>query len=76
MTIVAKVNRAGGVRSKVENQQDLRLRSALTSREINKLDDIDVSNLQDGSVLIYSTNSSKWEASTLLEKQTVEGGQY
>jgi len=74
--ITARVNRTGSLRSKIEDQKDLKLRSAITSREINKLDDIDVSNLQDGSVLVYSTNSSKWEASTTLDKQAVEGGYY
>jgi hypothetical protein len=64
------------LKAKINNQKDLRIRSAITSREINKLDDIDVSGLSDGSVLVYSANSLKWEATTLLEKQTVECGQY
>lgn len=76
-SVVAKVGqRSNRVKSKISEQQDLRLRSSLTSREINKMDDIDVSNLRDGSLLIYSTDTLKWKASTLLEKQTVEGGQY
>jgi len=32
--------------------------------------------LQDGSLLIYSTLSSKWVASKLLEKQEVEAGEF
>lgn len=46
---------------------------------INKLQDvgdIDVSNLNDGSVLVYSTNVSKWKSTIILEKQIVECGQY
>ena len=64
------------LRAKINNQQDLRIRSSITAREINGMDDIDVSGLADGSVLVYSTANSKWEATNLLEKQTVECGQY
>jgi hypothetical protein len=64
------------LKAKINNQQDLRIRSSITAREINGMDDIDVSGLGDGSVLVYSTASSKWEATNLLEKQTVECGQY
>jgi len=75
--ITARVTSASGsLRTKIEDQKDLKLRSALASREINTLDDIDVTNLRDGSVLIYSSSNAKWEASNLLEKQTVECGQY
>lgn len=64
------------LKAKINNQQDLRIRSSLTSREVSKLDDVDMTGLDDGSVLVYSTASSKWEATNLLEKQTVECGQY
>ena len=64
------------LKAKINNQQDLRIRSSLTSREISKLDDVDMTGLDDGSVLVYSTANSKWEATNLLEKQTVECGQY
>jgi len=64
------------LKAKINNQQDLRIRSSITAREINGMDDIDVAGLGDGSVLVYSTASSKWEATNLLEKQTVECGQY
>lgn len=76
MSITARVRSTSNLKSTVGEQKNLRLRSAITSREINKLDDIDVGNLEDGSVLIYSTSSSKWEASTTLDKQSVEGGYY
>lgn len=64
------------IKAKINNQQDLRVRSAIVANEVSKLRDVDLTNLQDGSLLIYSSSSSKWEASTLLEKQVVEGGQY
>ena len=64
------------IKAKINNQQDLRVRSAIVANEVSKLRDVDLTNLQDGAVLVYSANSLKWEATTILEKQTVEGGQY
>ena len=43
---------------------------------INTADDVDVSDLRDGSVLVYSMSVSKWEATTKLQKQELEGGQF
>ena len=38
--------------------------------------DVDASVLDDGSVLVYKTSTSKWTATTTLEQQNLEGGQY
>ena len=38
--------------------------------------DVDASNLQNGSVLVYSTSSSKWVATKDLENQNVDGGSF
>jgi hypothetical protein len=38
------------------------------------LPDINVNNLQNGSVLVYSTQTQKWVSTTILESQTMEGG--
>lgn len=46
------------------------------SNAINTAPDIDVTNLQDGSVLVYAGNTSKWTATKTLEKQNVEGGHF
>ena len=43
---------------------------------IKELLGIDLTNLEDGSILIYSTNNEKFEASTLLEKQNINGGHF
>jgi hypothetical protein len=43
---------------------------------IQNLDDVDMSNLQNGSLLIYSTAATRWQASTLLDSQTLEAGQF
>ena len=43
---------------------------------ISTAGDVDVSNLEDGSVLVYKSSSSMWTATTTLEQQNLEGGHY
>lgn len=38
--------------------------------------DIDISALQDGGTLVYSTATNKWVATNLLDKQIFEAGQF
>ena len=38
--------------------------------------DVNVSNLQDGSLLIFSSQQQKWVANTQLANQSLESGQY
>lgn len=45
-------------------------------RRLGDLADVDLSDLQDGSLLIYSAASEKFEASILLEKQNINGGNF
>lgn len=43
---------------------------------INQATDVNISNLENGSVLVYSQNTEKWVATRLLENQSVESGHY
>lgn len=43
---------------------------------IGLLDDVDTSELSSGSVLVYNTQTQKWAATTLLDQQVVEAGQF
>ena len=43
---------------------------------ISQAADVDVTNVSDGAILVYASTSSKWTATTALEKQAVEGGHY
>jgi len=43
---------------------------------INTATDVDVEEIQDGSLLIYKENTAKWTASVLLDKQIMDGGHY
>jgi len=38
--------------------------------------DVDITNLQDGGVLVYNTATNKWTATNLLDKQIFEAGQF
>lgn len=43
---------------------------------IENMLDVDLQQLTDGSLLIYKNTTAKWTASTLLDKQSMEGGHY
>lgn len=47
-----------------------------TASTIDTIVGVDTSNKTDGSVLVYNGNSTLWEATLELEKQTINGGQY
>lgn len=38
--------------------------------------DVDSTNLENGSVLVYFTDTAKWTSTTLLSQQTMEAGEY
>lgn len=43
---------------------------------LSGLNDIDVTQLSAGSVLVYNSGTQKWTATTLLDQQIVESGQF
>ena len=43
---------------------------------INTLEGVDTSGKTDGSVLVYNASSSKFEATTTLDKQQINGGNF
>lgn len=43
---------------------------------ISELQDVDLTTLNNGALLIYNAQASKWVSSTTLEKQIVDSGQY
>lgn len=44
--------------------------------QITSATDVDATNLQDGSVLVYKTQTNKWTSTTTLEAQNMEGGEF
>jgi hypothetical protein len=47
-----------------------------TVASISNSGDVDISNLQSGSMLVYNTVTNKWVATKLLDQQTIEAGQF
>lgn len=47
-----------------------------SQQPISTAPDVNITNLQDGSLLIYSTQEQKWVATTQLNNQSLESGQY
>lgn len=45
-------------------------------RRLSDMADVDLSGLEDGSLLIYNTTTEKFEALTILEKQNINGGHF
>lgn len=43
---------------------------------LSNLSDVDDSNLVNGSVLVYKTETSKWTSTTLLNQQNIEAGEF
>lgn len=47
-----------------------------SSNNLGDINDVDLSTLANGSLLIYDAASSKWKSSLFLEHQDITGGQY
>lgn len=43
---------------------------------ISNMGDVDATSLENGSVLVYKTNTSKWTSTRLLDQQYMEGGEF
>ena len=43
---------------------------------ISQASDVNATNLEEGSILVYSEATEKWVATRLLENQSVESGHY
>jgi len=78
--IHAKVNQTTGssrIRSRVKQEDDLNVRSSLTiARRLEQFTNIDDSNLQGGSVLVYKEPAENWTATRDLNQQNVDGGEF
>lgn len=78
--VTVQIKNANGVSVQV---QEVDLFSASTDQyniptvpSIGSIGDVDTTSLENGSVLVYKTNNSKWNATRLLDLQIMEGGEY
>ena len=65
------------IRARVKQQDDLNVRSSLTlTRRLEQFTNIDSSNLENGSVLVYKETTENWTATRDLDQQNVDGGEF
>lgn len=50
--------------------------SGLTIRSLADLSDVDLTGKSDGGLLVYNDSVEKFQVSTLLEKQNINGGHF
>jgi len=65
------------IRARVREQDELRVRSSVTvTKRLEQFTNIDSSNLEDGSVLVYKQSDENWVATRNLNQQNVDGGEF
>lgn len=47
-----------------------------TEFNLSQVADVDASNVNEGSILVYKLNTQKWTSTTTLDAQNMEGGHY
>lgn len=77
-SINASVRPAQSVHAQLKQKQTVLVNQSgiIAVRRLSDLVDVDVSTKMDGSLLIYDENQQKFIASTLLEKQEINGGHF
>ena len=77
-SINASVRPAQSVQAQLKQRQTVLVNQSgiIAIRRLSDLVDVDVSTKTDGSLLIYDENQQKFIASTLLEKQQINGGHF
>lgn len=50
--------------------------TSIAPNSIENLLDVDLQQLTNGSVLVYKNNTTKWTATTTLDAQNMEGGEF
>ena len=77
-SINAAVRPAQSVQAQLKQKQTVLVNQSgiIAVRRLSDLVDVDVSTKTDGSLLIYDENQQKFIASTLLEKQQINGGHF
>jgi hypothetical protein len=50
--------------------------TSISPNTIENMLDVDLQQLTNGAVLVYKNNTTKWTATTLLDEQNMEGGEF
>jgi hypothetical protein len=79
MSDITSILEAGGTIATVGDTAGITVSAVQTSvpsNSIENMTDVDLQNLEGGSILIYKNATSMWTASRLLDQQNLEGGNY
>jgi len=64
-------------RATVRDQEQIRVRSSIAvSKKLEDFTNIDATDLNNGSVLVYKTNTDRWTSTLLLNQQNIDGGEF
>jgi len=65
------------IRATVKDQDQIRVRSSVAvARRLEEFTNIDTTDLNDGSVLVYNDIKTDWVATQDLNQQNVDGGEF
>lgn len=65
------------LRTTIQSQKELKIQpTSFISRKLGDISDIDVTNAEDGSVLVLNGSTGNWTATRILDNQFIEGGQF
>jgi len=70
-------NNPQNIRATVKDQDQIRVRSSVAvARRLEEFTNIDTTDLNDGSLLVYNDVKTDWVATQDLVKQNVDGGEF
>lgn len=65
------------IRATIQAQRELKInQTPFVTRKLGDLADVDLSNVEDGSILVFNAQTEKLTATRLLNNQFIEGGQF
>lgn len=68
---------AAKLKATIRSQRELKINpTPFVARKLGDLADLDLTNAENGSVLVLNTQTEKWTATKLLDNQFIEGGQF
>lgn len=79
--IRVKVSNSSEIKARVGSENAIRALSSLGSGSLSALTDVDVTNLGNGYVLVYDSNTKKWTATNILtpgetQNLVINGGNF
>lgn len=68
---------ADKIKASVKPPETITARTLTTvASRVSNLTDVDASELDLGSILVYNTNTEKWKATKELNQQNLDGGEF